>query len=183
MEKNSTIITQTENWVKQVIVKYNICPFARKEVERGSIRYAVASKSEIEDLLAELISECLYLDKHQKTETTLFIMADAVQELDNFLDLVDLANDLLFDQDYEGIYQLASFHPGYCFAGEPADDPANYTNRSPYPTLHIIRESSMEKALAAHPDPDAIPQRNIEFARRKGSKFFAELLGACLRNS
>ncbi len=182
MEKHNTIITQTENWVKQVIVKYNICPFARQEVERGSIRYSVIEQFEFKAVLADLINECIYLDEHNDVETTLFIIPAAVSDFENFLDLLDLANQLLADQDHEGIYQLASFHPDYCFAGEPENDAANYTNRSPYPTFHIIRESSMEKALANHPDPDSIPQRNIEFSRKKGSKFFADLLGACLRN-
>ncbi len=181
MSAANEIITHTENWVKQVIVKYNICPFARQEVERGSIRYTVVEPTEIADVLLELIKECHYLDAHKETETTLFIMPYAFQSFDSFLDLVDLANDLLFDQGFEGTYQLANFHPDYCFAAEPQSDPANYTNRSPYPCLHIIREASMELALQHHPDPDAIPQRNIQFCRKKGSDFFATLLAGCLK--
>jgi hypothetical protein len=181
MNDTNSIIAHTENWVKQVIVKYNICPFARQEVERGSIRYTVVEQSEMEDVLLELIKECQYLDVNKDTETTLFIIPYAFQSFDDFLDLVDLANDLLFDQGLEGIYQLANFHPDYCFAGEPLRDPANYTNRSPYPCLHIIRESSMEYALENHPDPDGIPQRNIKFCRKKGGEFFANLLAGCLK--
>jgi len=179
MDNINKIIKPTENWVKQVIVKYNICPFARQEVERGSIRYTVA-QGKTEELLVALIQECHYLEAHSEVETTLFIMPDSVQLFDDFLDLLDLANDLLFEQGFEGVYQLASFHPDYCFAGEAQDDPANYTNRSPYPTLHLIREASMEIALNNHPDPDAIPQRNIEFSRKKGGEFFANLLAACI---
>ncbi|MCG6200888.1 DUF1415 domain-containing protein [Psychromonas antarctica] len=182
MNADNEIITQTENWVKQVIVKYNICPFARQEVERGSIRYTVVEQTEVADVLLELIKECQYLDQNQHTETTLFILPDGFAPFDDFLDLVDLANDLLFEQGFEGVYQLATFHPDYCFAGEPQSDPANYTNRSPYPCLHLIREASMARVLDMHPDPDAIPQRNIEFCRKKGEAFFVNLLAACLKN-
>ena len=181
MNDINSIIAHTENWVKQVIVKYNICPFARKEVERGSIRYRVVEQNKRDEVLLELIKECQYLDSNKETETTLFIMPDAFQSFDDFLDLVDLANDLLFEQGFEGIYQLANFHPDYCFAGEPQHDPANYTNRSPYPCLHLIREDSMSLALDTHPDPDAIPERNIEFCRKKGEEFFANLLAKCLK--
>ena len=181
MDDQHVIITQTENWVKQVIVKYNICPFARKEVELGSIRYHVVEQDSLDGVLMELVKECQFLDKHLDTETTLFIMPNAFQSFDSFLDLVELANDLLFEQGFEGIYQLANFHPDYCFADEPQRDPANYTNRSPYPCLHIIREDSMSRALDAHPDPDSIPERNIEFCRKKGEEFFATLLAKCLK--
>ena len=180
MSNIEKMIVEMENWVKKVIVKYNICPFARKEVERGSIRYCVVEQSKTEDVLLELIKECEYLTNNSETETTLFIVPNGFESFHDFLDLVDMANDLLFDQALEGIYQLANFHPDYCFAGEPQQDAANYTNRSPHPCLHIIREESMEKALDAHPDPDAIPERNIDFCRKKGGAFFADLLAGCM---
>ncbi|WP_372881833.1 DUF1415 domain-containing protein [Psychromonas sp.] len=176
---DNNIITATQNWVKQVIVKYNICPFARREVERGSIRYVEIAKSTREDLLQALLDECLLLDANQQIETTLFIIPQGYEGFYDFLDLLDMANDLLVLEGYEGVYQLANFHPDYCFAEEPQNAPSNYTNRSPYPTLHIIRESSMDIAIANHPDVDAIPQRNIEFADKKGNAFFAHLLAAC----
>ncbi|MGB5444936.1 MAG: DUF1415 domain-containing protein [Psychromonas sp.] len=175
----NNIITATKNWVKQVIVKYNICPFARREVERGSIRYFQVEESAREQVLQSLLDECLLLDSNQQIETTLFIIPAGYEGFYDFLDLVDMANDLLEMEGYEGVYQLANFHPDYCFADEPQNAPSNYTNRSPYPTLHIIRESSMELAIANHPDVDAIPQRNIEFANKKGNAFFADLLAAC----
>ncbi|WOT04145.1 DUF1415 domain-containing protein [Shewanella youngdeokensis] len=174
--------TQTENWVKQVIMKYNICPFARREVERASIRYAVIDESALKTVLNALIEECIYLDKHPDVETTLFILPRGFEGFYPYLDLVDIATDLLFEQGYEGQYQLASFHPDYCFEGEPQDSAANYTNRSPYPTLHIIREASMELALANYADPESIPERNIAFAERKGSAFFMQLLAHCQKH-
>ncbi|TVP16056.1 DUF1415 domain-containing protein [Shewanella sp. KCT] len=169
----------TQNWVEKVIMKYNICPFARREVERNSIRYKVVEQHQLEAVLNALIDECHYLEEHPQTETTLFILPRGFEGFYHYLDLVDIANALLIDQGFEGVFQLASFHPDYCFDGEPQDSAANYTNRAPYPTLHIIREASMERALADYEDPESIPERNIAFAERKGEAFFVKLLQSC----
>ncbi|RBW47246.1 DUF1415 domain-containing protein [Psychromonas sp. B3M02] len=173
-------ITSTQAWVNKVIVKYNICPFARREVEAGSIRYIEETNSEVEAVLERLTEEWQHLDQHPETETTLLILSEACTDFDAFLDCVYLANHYLQMNRYEGVYQLAHFHPDYCFEGDPEEAASNYSNRSPYPTLHIIRESSMERAIAAHPDVDAIPERNIEFLNKKGSPFFADLLASCM---
>jgi hypothetical protein len=95
------------------------------------------------------------------------------------LDLVAIAEDVLIDQDYEGVYQLASFHPDYCFADSKPDDAANYTNRSPYPMLHIIREASIEKALTKYPNPEQIPERNMQLTRKLGLEKLQTLLATC----
>lgn len=181
MSEQQQYIAHTENWVKQVIMKYNLCPFARREVERASIRYVVVEQHKIKAVLQALLAECTLLDEQPAVETTLMIVPRGFEGFYAYLDLVDLANEMLFAQGYEGTYQLASFHPDYCFDGEAQDDAANYTNRSPYPTLHIIREASMEQALASYDDPESIPERNIQFARRKGSEFFSRLLAHCTR--
>lgn len=173
-------ISSTETWVKDVIVKYNICPFAKREMDRGSIRYVEEANTEIEGVLERLTQECVYLDENESTETTLLIMSEACSDFEAFLDLVYLSNHLLQMSHYEGVYQLAHFHPDYCFEGDDEGDASNYSNRSPFPTLHIIRESSMERAIAAHPDVDSIPDRNIEFLNKKGRPFFADLLASCL---
>ncbi|ABV36103.1 protein of unknown function DUF1415 [Shewanella sediminis HAW-EB3] len=174
------IAQHTQNWVERVIMKYNICPFARREVERRSIRYAVIDEAKMHNVLEALITECQHLDAHPEIETTLFIVPRGFEGFYPYLDLVDISNDLLIEQGYEGVYQLASFHPDYCFDGEAMDDPSNYTNRSPYPTMHIIRETSMEQALANYDDPESIPERNIEFSQKKGCDFFAKLLSGCM---
>ena len=175
MLSDAVIISQTEAWVQRLIVKYNICPFARKELEQQTVRYVVFSDKPFEATLDKLITECRYLDDNPDTETTLLILP-TFKHFDDFLDLIAVADRLLAMSGYEGVYQLAHFHPDYCFEGEAADDPANYTNRSPYPTLHILREESMAQALAQTDSPEAIPQRNIEFARRKGAPFFESIL-------
>lgn len=169
----------TANWVKQVIMKYNICPFARREIEKDSIRYHVCQYRAMDQVLEDFIVECQRLDKHPEIETCLFILPQGYEGFYPYLDLVDIANDLLVEQGYEGTYQLASFHPDYCFDGEPMDDAANYTNRSPYPTIHIIREEGMAIALASYDEPESIPERNISFCRRKGSDFFEQKLKQC----
>ena len=107
------------------------------------------------------------------------ILPDVCADFDDFLDLLGIAEDLLAEQGYEGVYQLASFHPDYCFADQNENDPANYTNRSPYPTLHLLREASLERVLGEDADPDLIPQRNIDFARRQGLDRMRALLAAC----
>jgi hypothetical protein len=124
--------------------------------------------------------ECQRLDEDESIETSLLIFPDAFTDFDAYLNMVEMAEALLDDQDYEGVYQVASFHPEYRFADAPEDDPANFTNRSVYPMLHLLREDSLEKAIDAHPDAEAIPERNILFAREKGLAYMKLLRDSCL---
>jgi hypothetical protein len=173
------ISAATQTWLKSVIIEYSICPFARREQERGSIHFSVNRDSEIEQCLLHLIDECERLDTDPAIETTLLIYADAFAKFDDYLDFLEVAESLLIEQGYEGVYQLASFHPDYCFQGSDPDDAANYTNRSPYPMLHLLREASIEQAVATHPDPESIPQHNIELTRKLGLAKMRALLSAC----
>lgn len=177
------IIAQTRLWLKNVIIAYNICPFAKPVQQQQRIHYSVIDCNDIESGLQALIDACYQLDNETKIETTLLIYPNAFNKFDDYLEFLDYANSLLADQGYEGIYQLASFHPDYCFQDAPDDDPANYTNRSPYPMLHLIREASIEKALQSYPDPEQIPQRNIKLTRKLGLKKMQELLAACYQIS
>ena len=181
MNEEPTIIKQTRCWVKSVIVEHNFCPFARRELERDSIRYSINHDTDLEPALQAVIDECVYLNENDATETTLLVFAEGFKDFGDYLDLVELAQDLLADQGYEGIYQIASFHPDYCFADAELDDAANYTNRSPYPMLHLIREASMEKALAHYPEPEKIPERNVEYARELGLEEMQRQLEACCK--
>jgi hypothetical protein len=180
MLSDSTIINQTQCWVKSVIVGLNFCPFAKREVELASVHYQVNHDNDMEQTLHSLIDECKRLDQHPEVATTLLIFADTYCQFDEYLDFLEYANALLSTQGYEGIYQLASFHPDYCFDGAEVSDAANYTNRSPYPMLHIIREASLEKVLQNYPEPESIPERNIDYARNKGLAKMKELLDECL---
>jgi hypothetical protein len=126
------------------------------------------------------MEELRYLDRAEDIETTLIIFPNHFADFEEYLDLAELAEDLSVEQDYEGVYQIASFHPDYCFAEAEANDPANYTNRSPYPMLHLLREDSITKALDHFIDPEGIPERNIAFAQEKGLKYMQMLRAACL---
>ncbi len=176
------IITQTQNWIKSVIIKFNFCPFAKRELESDSIYYKVESNVTPEKALESLISECQRLNDDPEIETTLLILPTNFDDFFSFLDLLALANDLIQLEQYEGIYQIASFHPNYYFADTEQDDASNFTNRSPYPMLHILRESSLSKALDSYPDPDKIPLRNIEKSREIGATLFQKLLEECKKN-
>ena len=123
------------------------------------------------------------LDTEPATATTLLILASACTRFDDFLDLAAIAEQLLLDQGYEGVYQLASFHPEYCFAGSDQNDAANYTNRSPYPMLHIIRETDIAQALQSYQNPEQIPERNIELTRKLGLKKMQTQLAAILKST
>ena len=172
-------IAATLAWLKTIIIEYSICPFAKTEMERGSIRYTVNHAPDIESCLMDFMQECDRLDTDASIETTLLIYANAFTAFDDYLDFLELAETLLIEQGYEGVYQLASFHPDYCFDGAKLNDAANYTNRSPYPMLHLLRETSLERAIASYPHPENIPQHNIELTRELGLAKMQALLAAC----
>ena len=179
MTVDKQVISQTECWVKSVIIECNFCPFAKRELEKGSIRYRVIHEKTLEDCLQAVVDECVFLDDDKTTETTLLVFPNTFSEFNDYLQLVEIAEKLIIQQGYEGIYQLASFHPDYVFADSALDDAANYTNRSPYPMLHLIREASLEKVLENYPDPEAIPERNVEYARSLGLDTMKAKLHAC----
>ena len=182
MPADSIIISQTQCWINTVIVGLNFCPFAKREIDTGRVHYQICRDTEIEQALHCLVEECQRLHEDPGVGTTLLIFAEGFQIFESYLDLLELANELLVAQGYEGIYQLASFHPDYCFEGESISDAANYTNRSPYPMLHLIREASLERALEAYPNPESIPKRNIKMARDKGAEQMKEILTKCLKD-
>ena len=171
-------IEPTKAWVREVIIGLNFCPFAKREFDRGSIRFCVVAGT-FQQCLEALILECDFLEAEKDVETTLVILPEGFENFDDFLDFLALANALLESQGYEGIFQLASFHPQYCFSDVPDDDPANFTNRSPFPMLHILREKSLDQAIALHPDPEGIPARNIKLARQMGIGKLQQLFQAC----
>jgi hypothetical protein len=174
------VIEQTRKWIEQVVIGCNFCPFAAREVKRNSIRYKVEESSELKVCLESFIVECARLDEDSSIETTLLIFPNAFQKFTDYLDAVALAEKLLKMHKYTGMYQVASFHPLYRFSKTPANDAANYTNRSIYPMLHLLREESIEKALEHYPNPEEIPARNTDFARAKGVDYLKLLRESCL---
>lgn len=181
INEDQRYIAQTQHWVRTVIIGHNYCPFAKREFENNTVRYQVVHEQSLNQALEAIISECKYLDENKEIETTLLIFPSGLEQFNTFLDFLMLAEDQLHAQGYEGIYQLASFHPQYRFQGAEEDDPANYTNRSPYPMLHLIREASIEKALQHYPEPETIPERNIEYARAQGLEKMQQLLNDALK--
>jgi len=174
------VIAHTKKWILDVVIGCNFCPFAGKPVKQNSVIYTVQPAKGLKECLQSFIRECMNMDENEETETTLVIFPNAFEQFDDYLDLVSLAESLLKKEGYEGIYQVASFHPQYRFAGAPVSDAANYTNRSIYPMLHILREESIEKALEKYPDAEAIPERNIHFAREKGVTYMKMLRDSCI---
>nr|WP_298249773.1 DUF1415 domain-containing protein [uncultured Halomonas sp.] len=161
-------LAATRQWVETFVVPRNICPFAGREVARDTIRYVAVDAGDWERALLALVAECERLDETPAIETTLLVLAPGLEAFEDYLDFLEVAEALLVDQGYEGTYQLASFHPDYCFADAEPEDPANFTNRSPSPMLHLLREAGLEQALAHYPDPEAIPERNMAALREEG---------------
>lgn len=177
----NNIIQQTENWVNEFIIKYNICPFAEHVVTKQLIEYCVIKDTSIEDCLLQMIEQLLKLDSSKNTETALLIFPYSVDDFDSYLEFLAIANQLIEDQGLSDDYQLASFHPDYCFAGEDKIDAANFTNRSPWPMLHLIRQSSIEQGLKFYQHPEQIPIRNIKLTRELGYEFLSALRERCMR--
>ena len=173
------IINQTRNWVNKVVIGLNFCPYAYKVVENNSILYLVSSAGTVEPALVDLLKAIKLMDNSESIETILLIFNEGFYDFDDYFDLVDLADALIEDEGYEGVYQVATFHPDYVFEDSHEDDAANFTNRSPYPMLHLLRESSLEKVLEKLSDPEEIPQRNIRFSREKGLAYMQVLLESC----
>lgn len=169
-------IVKTQTWLEKVIIGLNFCPFAKKELVNNTIHYHICADSRLEKALTNFAEQLEFIENHPEIETTLFICSLGFRDFEQYLDLVDYANDLLIDLGYEGIFQIASFHPDYVFEGENADDASNFTNRSPLPMLHVIREESMARVLSVYDKPELIPENNIALAREKGTNFFLQIL-------
>lgn len=175
-QAHETIVQHIQSWLVDVIIGFNFCPFAQREFKAGRIRYRVLDSTKKKLAINALLEEFQFLDDHEATETTLLIFADGFGEFYAYLDLLDQAQQALEEAGYEGIYQLASFHPDYLFEGEALDDASHYTNRSPYPMLHLLRESSIERAVPSDPNIDQIPERNKALARDRGAAFWQAFL-------
>jgi len=165
--------------VKNVVVGLNLCPFAKRELVKNRVRFSVTDAVTEEHLLEALKAELELLDSDDSVETTLLIHPNVLQDFYDYNQFLDLADSLLEQMVLVGVYQIASFHPDYRFGGTQPDDVENYTNRSPYPMLHLLREVSLEQAIADYPDPDQIPERNIALLKSLGRKKMRTLLQDC----
>jgi uncharacterized protein len=173
------VIEHTKKWIADVVIGCNFCPFAAQVVKRKTIFYKVEAATETVACLETFLQEVARLDDNDAIETSFLIFPNSFKTFNSYLDMVSVAEKLLKQKGYNGIYQLASFHPQYKFAGAPDNDAANYTNRSIYPMLHLLRESSIDRALEHYDDPESIPDKNINFAREKGTVYMKMLRDSC----
>ena len=172
------IIDRTKKWILDVVINCNLCPFAAQVVKQQTIFYKVETSSDPDACLISFVHEMQRLDNDKTIETSFLIFPAAFEKFDDYLYLLSRAEKILKRNGYEGIYQVASFHPLYLFANSNENDAANYTNRSIYPMLHLLREESIEKALEHYKSPDSIPERNIKFTREKGLVYMKMLRDA-----
>lgn len=180
MPTNEIIIALTKKWITDVVAGCNFCPFVAREIKRGSIFYEVLPEAKEKEVLAHCIKLMQQLTNEPGIETTLLILPFGFTSFSKYLEVVHLAEEMVATGEYDGIYQLASFHPEYLFAGSSEEDPANYTNRSPYPMIHFLREESVSRAIDTHPDIESIPEQNISFTQAKGLHYMQELLASCM---
>ena len=154
----------TRRWLHECVLALDFCPFAAGVVADNSVRMACSDARSTDDCQQDFLTELslIQASKADDIATSLLLFPRALDDFEVFLDLVESAQALLEAAGLEGLFQLASFHPDYRFAEEAADSPSHFTNRSPYPTLHLLREDMMEQLLLGYPNADQVPQRNID---------------------
>ena len=161
---NKPVEASVSQWLENVVIGLNLCPFAARPHLQNLVRIITSDSQNEQELLKDITVELERLDHHpaSELETTLIAIPNYLTDFYDYNDFLGQVDDLLVEKNWEGIYQVASFHPDYQFGGTQPNDKENLTNRSPYPVLHLIREASMALAVKHHPDPEGIPERNIE---------------------
>jgi len=170
-------IQDTQVWLNKAVIGLNLCPFAKAVHVKEQIKYVVSEATTLEQLLEDLAQELEFLAEvsREKTDTTLLIHPEVLNDFLDYNDFLELADQLLEDLDLDGELQIASFHPQYQFAGTEVDDVTNFTNRSPYPTLHLIREESIDEAVRAFPEAEAIFETNMQTLEKLGTDGWLKL--------
>jgi hypothetical protein len=171
-------IAATRRWLERAVIGLNLCPFAKAVLAKQQVRFVLSEATTPEALLEELAYELVWLDRADpaQTDTTLLIHPHVLGDFLDYNDFLDQADAAVDALGLEGEIQVASFHPDYQFAGTHFDDAGNCSNRSPYPTLHLLREASVERAVEAYPDPDVIVERNLDTLEKLGSDGYRKLL-------
>lgn len=174
---HDAIIALTQAWLEKAVIGLNLCPFAKAVYVKQQIRYVVSQATDTDALLRELKTELQFLQDSDPAEidTTLLILPEVLSDFLDYNDFLDTADEAIEDLELDGEIQIASFHPDYQFAGTNADDIENYTNRSPYPILHLLREASIERAVEAFPEAEEIYEKNMETLRKLGLQGWANL--------
>ncbi|MDE1964616.1 MAG: DUF1415 domain-containing protein [Xanthomonadaceae bacterium] len=176
-QEDAPYVDATKRWVERAVVGLNLCPFARAPFVQGRIRYAVSHARDTDTLLDDLCGELQSLAAADaaECETTLLVHPHVLGDFLDYNDFLDVADAAVETLKLDGVLQVASFHPQYQFADTAPDDVENATNRSPFPTLHLLREASVERAAEAMTDPDEIFRRNIDTLRRLGREGWERL--------
>lgn len=171
------IVAATRLWLEKAVIGLNLCPFAKAVHVKDQIRYVVSNAKAPQALLEDLRQELQRLQSADpaQTETTLLIHPGVLEDFLDYNDFLDVADDAVAELGLVGVIQIASFHPHYRFEGTDAGDIGNYSNRSPYPMLHLLREASVERAVTAFPDVATIPEHNIATLKRLGREGWARL--------
>lgn len=174
------VIAATQTWLEKAVIGLNLCPFAKAVHIKHQIRYVVSQARSPDDLLEALAAELEILAEAnpESIDTTLLIHPLVLGDFLDYNDFLDVADAALEEMKLDGQIQIASFHPDYQFADAESDDIENYTNRSPFPMLHLLREDSVEKAVDAFPDADAIFEKNKETMRRLGHEGWRRLFSS-----
>lgn len=177
LSSDDTVIANIKAWIEKAVIGLNLCPFAKAVYVKDQIRYVVSHAQDADALLAELHIELqgLHAVDPAQTDTTLLIHPHVLTDFLDYNDFLDIANLAIDELDLDGEIQIASFHPNYQFAGTDADDIENYTNRAPYPILHLLRETSIDRAVEAFPEADAIYEKNMETLRNLGIQGWKQL--------
>lgn len=173
------IIESIRQWVETVVIGLNLCPFAKEELVNNRIRFALTNAATEGQLLIDLQAELELLNDDETIETTLLIHPQVLVDFYHYNQFLNDADRLLVATSLEGIFQIASFHPDYQFGGTEPGDAENYTNKSPYPMLHLLREASLERAIASYPEAGQIPERNIALMETMGRDKLEALLRSC----
>lgn len=171
------VLQDMHRWLERAVIGLNLCPFAKGVHVKGQIHYAVSKARSPNELNSDMRSELKALADHdaEERDTTLLVVPYCLGDFFDFNDFLAEADQALVDMDLDGIIQIASFHPDYQFAGTTKKNISNATNRAPYPTLHLLREASIDKAVAAFPEPEAIFEQNMNTLEKLGAEGWAKL--------
>lgn len=177
LASHDAIVAATKTWLEKAVIGLNLCPFAKAVHIKNQIRYVVSTARNTDALLDDLEAELktLHAADAADIDTILLIHPDVLQDFLDYNDFLETADELVEELELDGEIQIASFHPHYQFAGTAANDIENYTNRSPYPILHLLRESSIERAVEAFPQAETIFEKNMETLRELGLEGWRQL--------
>ncbi|MBL7813447.1 MAG: DUF1415 domain-containing protein [Saprospiraceae bacterium] len=185
MKEQKQMIETTKLWLERFVIGLNLCPFAKHPFKNGKIRYVVFEGDDLEKLTETVLKEANELAETSPSvlETTLIILPEVLGEFEEYLEYLEMVEYIFAEVDFEGVIQVASFHPDYQFEDTEITDVENYTNRSPFPMLHLLREDSVTRAIEAYPEVGDIPEKNIQTMNDLGSTRVKQMLDEIIRTN